>query len=82
MQNFRALCPQTPSLRRPLASGGWGLSPQTPKMAPRCKFLATRLARIVSKDDSTVRLNSLPRSTVRLFSYGTGTERWYGTPFL
>ena len=29
--------------RPPLASGGWGLRPQTPKTAPQCEFLATRL---------------------------------------
>ena len=30
--------------RPPLAAGGWGLRPQTPKTAPpHCEFLATRL---------------------------------------
>ena len=59
MQNFRALClrrlgalppnPKPPAAggfasRPPLASGGWGLRPQTPKTAPpHCEFLATRL---------------------------------------
>ena len=31
--------------RPPLASGGWGLCPQTPQAAPpHCELLATRLA--------------------------------------
>ena len=29
--------------RPPLASGGWGLRPQTPQTAPHCEFLAMRL---------------------------------------
>ena len=29
--------------RPPLASGSWGLRPQTPQTAPHCEFLATRL---------------------------------------
>ena len=36
--------------RPPLASDGWGLRPQTPKTAPHCEFLATRLT-AVRKDD-------------------------------
>ena len=40
MQNFRALGVLSPD---PRASGGWGLSPHTPKTAhPNCEFLATR----------------------------------------
>ena len=39
-QNFRALGAPPPD---PRVSGGWGLCPQTPKTAPHCEFLATRL---------------------------------------
>ena len=46
MQNFLALG-APPAARdfvpKPPASGGWGLRPQTPKTAPHCEFLATRL---------------------------------------
>ena len=31
------------SAPKPPASGSWGLCPQTPKTAPHCEFLATRL---------------------------------------
>ena len=35
--------------RPPLASGGWGLRPQTPQTAPpHCEFLATRLLHNIS----------------------------------
>ena len=40
MQKFRA---RVGSVPKPPASGGWGLRPQTPKTAPHCEFLATRL---------------------------------------
>ena len=52
MQNFRALGVPLPDpvplaargfAPKPPASGGWGLRPQTPKTAPHCEFLATRL---------------------------------------
>ena len=52
MQNFRRLWAPPPDPRastaggsapKPLASGGWGLRPQTPKTAPNCEFLAARL---------------------------------------
>ena len=56
MQSFRALGalppnPQFPAAggfapRPPLASGGWGLRPQTPQTAPHCEFLATRLGKM------------------------------------
>ena len=48
------LNPQAPTAggfapRPPLASGGWGLRPQTPQTAPpHCEFLATRLAKVAS----------------------------------
>ena len=35
MQNFRALGAQPPDLR---ASSGWGLRPQTPKLAPQLRI--------------------------------------------
>ena len=34
MQNFRALGVLPPNPQAPLASGGWGLGPQTPQTAP------------------------------------------------
>ena len=33
----------------PRASVGWGLSPQTPKTAPNCEFLAMRLRKVISR---------------------------------
>ena len=38
-----------------LAYGGWGLRPQTPKTAPHCKFLATRLAPMTLKNQETMK---------------------------
>ena len=56
MQNFGALGATPPNPvppvaggfapRPPIASGGWGLRPQTPKHSPlNCEFLAMRLPR-------------------------------------
>ena len=59
MQNFQALgaSPQKP----PLAFGGWGLRPQTPKHSPPPLQIS----------------GYAPESTVRLFCNGTGKVRWY-----
>ena len=57
MQNFRRLGAPPPnpvppeaggSAPKPPDSGGWGLRPQTPKTAPHCEFLATRLIKSLS----------------------------------
>ena len=50
MQNFQALGAPLPDLR---ASGGWGRRPQSPKIAPHCKFLATRLNQKRRENDAS-----------------------------
>ena len=74
--------------RPPLASGGWGLCPQTPQTAPpHCEFLATRLFKWTSCHNflefhcKILNSNAIYRSTkmVKNLNFCLYAKKSYGT---
>ena len=79
-QNNAKLSSAGGSAPRPRASGGWGLCPQTPKTAPHCEFLDTRLRR-VEEISSDINRGGVEDTRLEAKAKDTKKIRGQGQPF-